>query len=165
MGIEDSDLGMSKDYLNNKLNLAALNIMKKRIYKEAREKGDDGGGGKIRIKYYKENIEKFGEIKFGADYMNYVNRNGMKNMIEGRCRLFPCKSNFRYLNKSIICRWCGKNDCPEEESHILERCSKCPIVKKFISEDFFSNNKEKIKNICKNMKIYYRELAERGERW
>ena len=165
MKIDDVDLEMSKDYLNKKLRISAIDLMKKSIDKDAREKGVDGGGGKIRIKYYKENIEKFGEIKYGADYMEYVNRDGMKNMIEGRCRLFPCKENFRYLNKSITCRWCKRSDCPESEKHILERCKECPIVEKFISEDFFSNDKMKIKNICKSMKIYYEELRKRGERW
>ena len=120
------------------------------------------------LKHYRDNTRNAnsGELVFRATYVEKFTRFGTKNIIESRCKLFPCKDNFNHMNRGkISCRWCKDGTKHETEVHLTRFCLASPIYNTFDPQDFFSNDLTELKKIDKNIKMYYSELRSRGERY
>ena len=119
-----------------------------------------------RVRYFANNATKDERgIKFKAEYASRVTRLGIKFFLEGRCKLFPCKKNFEYLNlkKGLLCRWCEKET--ETEDHVLEKCNKCPFSNLMKSEDFFSDDPLIINMVKNSGTLLYKEYNKRNMKW
>ena len=120
-----------------------------------------------RVRYFADNVTNKGmnPIRFKADYVSRVNRSGVKFILEGRCKLFPCKKNFEYLNlkKGLLCRWCER-EC-ETEEHVLEKCDKSPFSNLMKREDFFSDDPITINKVKKSGILLYKEYNKRNMKW
>ena len=119
-----------------------------------------------RVRYFVNNATKDErEIRFKAEYASKVTRLGIKYFLEGRCKLFPCKKNFEYLNlkKGLLCRWCEKEN--ETEDHVLENCEKCPFSNLMTSENFFSDDPPTINKVKNTGTLLYREYNKRNMKW
>ena len=116
-----------------------------------------------RVRYFTDNINH--NIKFKADYVSKVTRLGIKFFLEGRCKLFPCKKNFEYLNqkKGLLCRWCEREI--ETEDHVLEKCDNCPFSKLMTSKDFFIDDPMIINRVKKSGITLYKEYHKRNMKW
>ena len=120
------------------------------------------------LKHYRDNsvVANNGELCFKATYVEKLTRFGTKNIIESRCMLFPCKSNFSHMNRGKIeCRWCKDSTKHENETHIFRECKHSPICDTSKIYNFFSTNIKEILELDKLIKNYYLELRKRGERF
>ena len=119
-----------------------------------------------RVRYFANNASRDEKtIKFKADYASKVTRLGIKYFLEGRCKLFPCKKNFEYLNlkKGLLCRWCERET--ETEDHVLEKCDKCPFSNLMKSNDFFSDDPLIINKAKNSGTLLYKEYNKRNMKW
>ena len=119
-----------------------------------------------RVRYFTDNtISDDKLIKFKADYVSKVTRQGIKFFLEGRCKLFPCKKNFEYLNqkKGLLCRWC--ESVTETEDHVLENCEHCPFSNLMTSKDFFRDDPTIINRVKRTGTTLYKEYYKRNMKW
>ena len=163
MGIITLDFDQSDDFLKEKVEKKIREKMVEQVESEARKKN-----GRKCVKYYKEMMDKkCGGIKFEGEYTKVMTREGVKNILEARVKLFPVRQNFKHVSvkDGILCRWCERKDREESEDHIFKECRKSPMRDKVEKLEVYDSDIDVLREMDKVIRMYYGELRKRGERY
>ena len=163
MGVSTLDFDKSDEFLKEKVERRIREKMVEQIEKEARKVR-----GRKCVKYYKEMMDKeCGGIKFEAEYTKRMTREGVKNILEARVKLFPVRKNFKHVSvkDGVCCRWCERTDKEESEEHIFRECRKSPMRDKVEKLDVYNLDIEILWEMDRVIRMYYGELRKRGERY
>ena len=161
--IKDHELYNTSESLKKRIDEKNAELMKAELETLCRTKKHN----KI-LKHYRDNSKKNNDenLVFKAGYVEKFTRFGVKNIVEGRCLLFPCRANYQHVNRGKAhCRWCKDTTKLETETYVSSECKASPIYQKGQTLDFFSNDLNILNGIVKTIKKYYSALRERGERY